>query len=491
MSVNQNELPLIPGYTVHELLGKGGMAAVYLATQQSLNRKVAIKILMDFGDEKAEQRFFYEARTVAALHHPHIIVVHDVARLADGKPYLAMEYLPGGDLTRLKGQPQTVDYALDLVRQVAEALGVVHQKGIVHRDIKPANILFRHDGSVVLSDFGIAKELALDTEMTTAGVSVGSPAYSSPEQIFGETLDPRSDIYSMGVVLLELLMGRNPFKGANYAETVVNHTERALPELAPLREDCQALLSRMLAKDPDGRYPTVEAMLQDLNLALSRSTGDATALRPAATRPSSGVPALMPLLGGNKTIAGVLAGLVLVVVLFLSLYESPADKEIKHLLQQAELRIDSGNLIEPEFENARYFYNQVLTIDPDNDDAQDGLADINALLVERYLALGAERFEQKRLGAPQGDNAVFFYRQVLDLDSGNRAAHEGLQRVVQEYTTLANEAFNKKDYAAGLRYVSAGLDVAPDNADLLALKAQYKNMSNPLKRFFNNVLKPD
>ncbi|WLQ16298.1 protein kinase [Hahella aquimaris] len=483
------EFPDIPGYTIHKLLGKGGMAAVYLATQESLNRKVAIKILTEFGDESAERRFFSEARTVAGLRHPHIIVVHDVARLEDGKPYITMEYVSGGDLTLLKGRPQKPEYVLDIVRQVAEALKIVHDKGVIHRDIKPANILFHSDDSIVLTDFGIAKDTAINTDMTIAGYSVGSPSYSSPEQAYGKPLDARSDIYSLGVVFLELLVGRNPFKGSNYTETIVNHTEKPTPDLSDVPESCREIIARMLAKNPEDRYANADALLADLRRALTDD--DATLVRNAAPQ-TSGLAAgsLRPIdyLTKNKLIAGGLMGAMLAVVLFFGLYESETDKKINALLQQAESRIAANSLIEPEFDNAQYFYNQVLSIDPGNDDALNGLKEIDERLVDRYLTLAAERFEQRRLTIPAGDNAVFYYRKVLGMDSDNQLAQDGLKRVVSEYIAMANDAFNRKEYGKGLRYVDSGLNVEPDNQELQSLKSQYEKLSNPIKRFFNNVL---
>lgn len=199
----------IPGYSVQGRLGRGGMAEVYLATQESLHRQVAIKVLQRLDDEAFAKRFIKEAHLVASLHHPAIITIHDIGRLADGRPYIAMEFVAGGDLAQHRGERFEPQRALTLIRQIASALVVVHDKGMIHRDIKPANILFREDGTAVLSDFGIAKELALDSDLTQHDVAVGSPAYSSPEQAQCLPLDPRSDIYSLGVIFLELLIGTN------------------------------------------------------------------------------------------------------------------------------------------------------------------------------------------------------------------------------------------------------------------------------------------
>ena len=152
-----NQPMAINGYTIHSLLGKGGMAEVYLATQDSLRRKVAIKVLLSTDDDSFNQRFINEGHIVASLNHPAIITIYDINQLADGRYYLAMEFIGGGDLAQYKGQAFDPLRALAIIKQLAEGLAVIHERGLVHRDIKPANILFRHGDNVVITDFGIPK----------------------------------------------------------------------------------------------------------------------------------------------------------------------------------------------------------------------------------------------------------------------------------------------------------------------------------------------
>ncbi len=242
----------LPGYTLLRPLAEGGMAEVFLATQHSLGREVAVKIMKD-GDASLAERFQREARLVATLNHSHIVHIYDVGRLADGRPYLSMELLPGGDLRqRIRAGLAAADI-LRMLRQLADGLQTVHERGIVHRDIKPANILFRANGDAVLSDFGIAKEAGVDTELTQAGTVVGSPSYSSPEQIGAKVLDGRSDLYSLGVVLVEMLLGHNPFRGPDYAGTMINQLQMSPPALPAGLAPWQPIVDRLLAKQPAQR----------------------------------------------------------------------------------------------------------------------------------------------------------------------------------------------------------------------------------------------
>ena len=233
ITVIHSSEPKIPGYSISELIGEGGMAKVYLATQESLERTVALKILlpsMMAVDSTISERFLKEGRIVAQLNHPNIVTVYDIGK-ASSFYYMAMEYINGGTLKDRLENDISIQDPLDIIRQIAKALGYAHQHDVVHRDVKPANILFREDGSVVLSDFGIAKALTSHTNLTMPGVTAGTPHYMSPEQARGEPVDSRCDLYSLGVVFYEILTREKPFSADDPFATVMCHISTPIPKL--------------------------------------------------------------------------------------------------------------------------------------------------------------------------------------------------------------------------------------------------------------------
>jgi len=242
----------IPGYRILRKLGAGGMATVFLAIQESLGREVAVKLLSPSlaADPLATERFLREGRIAARLAHRHIVGVHDVG-IHEGQPYLLMEYMPGGSVPT-EDALAPAD-ALAIVQQVALALDHAHREGVVHRDIKPENILRRADGSHALGDFGIARAANADSALTQEGLAIGTPYYMSPEQIQGQPLDGRSDLYSLGVVLHQLLTGRLPYVGTADVAVGIQHVHAPLPKLPPPLAACQPLLDLLLAKRPQDR----------------------------------------------------------------------------------------------------------------------------------------------------------------------------------------------------------------------------------------------
>jgi serine/threonine-protein kinase len=256
-------------YQVVRKLGAGGMANVYLAEDQELGRRVAIKILNDrhANDEQFVERFRREAKNAAALSHPNIVSIYDRGE-AEGSYYIAMEYLDGRSLKELivSRGPAPITVAVEYARQILQALRFAHRHGIVHRDIKPHNVLVDADGRVKVTDFGIAR--AGTSQMTEAGSIVGTAQYLSPEQARGTNVDQRSDVYSLGIVLYELLTGTVPFTGDTPVEIAMKHlstiAEPPSTRRPDIPRDLDLIVMRALAKDPNDRYQSAEEMDADL-----------------------------------------------------------------------------------------------------------------------------------------------------------------------------------------------------------------------------------
>ena len=457
----------IPGYRLHKRLGKGGMAEVYLATQLSLDREVAVKVLLRTEDAAFTERFIQEGHIVASLRHPAIITIHDIGQIADGRHYLAMEYLGGGDLAQHRGIVFSPSRALDIIRQLAGGLAVVHDGGLVHRDVKPANILFRDDGSVVLTDFGVAKAVELDNQLTHFGIADASPAYSSPEHAQCQPLDARSDIYSLGVILAEMLTGTNPFRASSYPQTVLNHLQMPLPQLPPALAPYQPLLDRMLAKQPDERFGNCRELLAAID-TLTEPDMDQTRIAPAAfieaptrrRRRRRGI--------GRWAVIGA-ALIVTVAALAAGGYQWLQYSRINDYLTRAEARLDEGQLTAPAFDNADYYYRQALRLDSDNVEALDGIRRVLDARIAQALELAAQRLANDQLLQPAEDSAVHYYQQVLGWLPENEVARNGLVQVSERYVELAEAAYGRREFALALEYIQQGLEATPDYAPLLAL----------------------
>jgi serine/threonine-protein kinase len=261
---------VISHYRIIERIGAGGMAVVYKAEDISLKRLVALKLLSPAltRDDEAKERFVREAQAASAMDHPNICTVHEIDEIPDGQLFISMSYYEGGTLKdKIHGGPLKREDAADIAVQVAQGLAEAHEKGIIHRDIKPANIMMTAKGQVKIMDFGLAK-LSEGERLTEIGVPMGTVAYMSPEQAKGEDIDHRTDIWSLGVVLYEMVSGRPPFKGGN-AQAIIYSILNVDPlPVTNIRPDIDLRLERIinkaLSKAPDSRYQNVGALLADL-----------------------------------------------------------------------------------------------------------------------------------------------------------------------------------------------------------------------------------
>lgn len=448
----------IPGYRILRQLGRGGMATVYLAIQQSVDREVALKIMSPqlLADPNFGERFLREARIAAKLHHRHVVGVHDVGKHGDTH-YIAMEYLAGGPILRKDGQPRDVVFALRVVREIATALAYAHAKGFVHRDIKPDNILLRDDGSSALTDFGIARASDSATRMTRTGAVIGTPHYMSPEQARGRTIDGRADLYSLGVVLYELLVGRVPFHAEDSLAVGIMHITEPPPVLPEALSALQPMLDVLLAKKPEERYQTGEEManaIREYEVAIARgelpslvlpSRAEADAIManvptrietprvaaPAAREPASPPTRQEPSLGDTSYVdtadrrhhryAGAASaaaresvrrrfpwGALFVTVLLAAggaaawyyqdrLRALVPSTELNTLLADADRARAAGRLAGAEPDSALALYRAVLALDPDNTQALAGVRAVGeALAADAGAALDAGDIERAR-----------------------------------------------------------------------------------------------
>lgn len=269
-----SKFPEIPGYRIKKKLGEGGMANVYLGVQENLSRMVAVKVLNMgiFSSPRLAKRFVKEAKTLSQLVHPHIVTIYDVGKV-DRNYYIVMEYLQDS-LKEVINKRRKIppEESLPMVNQVADALFYAHENGIIHRDIKPDNILFRKDGTPVVLDFGIAKHLDSDTKLTRTGISVGTPQYMSPEQCNAERVDGRSDIYSLGVVLFEMLTGKPPYVSTTTMGVVMQHLHDPVPKLPENLTAYQPIIDKMMVKDRKRRLRSRNSLNNLIKELLNQNT---------------------------------------------------------------------------------------------------------------------------------------------------------------------------------------------------------------------------
>lgn len=450
----------IPDYSIESQLGSGGMAHVYRARHLRLDRLVALKVMhpeLSLRDSDFSQRFLREARISADLNHPNIVQVYDVSQYHDIH-YIAMEFVDGGDLKERLRQPVSREELQRIVVQIAEALDVAHARGYIHRDIKPANILFRRTGEALVSDFGIARAIHAESRMTQAGDVLGTPTYMSPEQASGKTLDGRTDLYSLAVMIFEILTGRVPYDGDSSLTIAIKHVNDPIPVLPEPLRAVQPFIDRAMAKHPDDRFSSgaeLSSMLQDaldqltaadvnatqtlLLLSVEEEQGrilQTTEVRSAAATTKANVfnrnggttvVIRSPILG-VKPKWWALAALMLVLVLVAGLWQATSSlsaaerSRIRVLLAVAQEDIGAGRLYHPFSNSALDKYQTALTISPDHPAT---LAAVRAF-EQRLLQLSSEA--QQR-----GDWALAqeYAEKALLLDPASSGASERLEEMVE------------------------------------------------------------
>ncbi len=255
------ETRAVPGYRVLRKIGEGGMAKVYLAERESDGLQLVLKVLDPSlrRDEVFRKRFIQEHKLISSFENEHVAKIFDQG-FSGEHPFIAMEYFPGGDLKVRLLERMTALGALRLTSQIAKALDAIHAHGIIHRDLKPQNILFRENGRPAIVDFGLAKDLSVESSLTMHGELLATPRYMSPEQCMGLPVDQRSDLYSLGVIFVEMLLGQRVFDAENAAGLIYQHVHGPVPQLPGKLSGYQPIVNRMLAKKPADRFQTAREL---------------------------------------------------------------------------------------------------------------------------------------------------------------------------------------------------------------------------------------
>jgi eukaryotic-like serine/threonine-protein kinase len=254
----------IRGHRCIRQVGSGGMCKIYLAESERAGAMVVLKVFSQVPDVSERlvgfDRFIQEYEIVAGLNHPNIVRIYDLG-IADDHAYIAMEHFPAGDLRARMKTPLAARTAVHFLAQIASALDAIHAVGVLHRDLKPANVMLRVDGTLCLIDFGLAKANELEAELTGSREIFGTPYYMSPEQGHAELIDTRSDLYSLGVVFYEMLIGRKPYTGSTAMEVIYKHKRAELPPIDPQYAAYEPILRRLLAKEPVDRFQSARELL--------------------------------------------------------------------------------------------------------------------------------------------------------------------------------------------------------------------------------------
>ncbi len=384
------------------------MATVFLAIQESLDREVAIKVMDPKMADDASfcDRFLKEGKIVAQLsNHPDIVTVYDIGRSGDHY-YMAMEYIPGPNLKDRIYNNDNPKQPLLVLRQVASALEMAHSKGFIHRDVKPANILFKENGDAVLSDFGIAKAVQADTQLTAIGYAVGTPEYMSPEQAMGQAVDARADLYCLGVVLYEMLAEKKPYVGQDPFSTALMHINNPIPDLPVEWATYQPLLNSLMAKDREKRFQSAEQVIQEIDgylinatqaataVALSKANNHAVSAADKKTLSRNSRTPLYASLGGVMILALSGAGYyflngpsvvnstgekkILISKPVAKVLNEQEQKNVIRLLEVAEAHMSIGRYKQPPGSNAMETFEMILEIDPENPTAREGLQSIQS-----------------------------------------------------------------------------------------------------------------
>jgi serine/threonine protein kinase len=464
----------IPGYSVLRTLGAGGMATVYLAVQESLEREVALKVMAPVLAANADfcEQFLKEGRITAKLSHPHLVTVHDIGSYR-GTYYMASEYLSAGSLRERLESGVGVYEAINIAHDLASGLTYAHEMGFVHRDVKPGNILFRSSGAAVLADFGIAKAIKSISSATIAGTAIGTPDYMSPEQAQASPVDGRTDIYSLGAVLFEMLAGRKPYVANDPYAVALRHVTDPVPTLPESLAWLQPLIDQTMAKDREQRFATGDAFMAACDALLREHPIAPTSERRSGRRRVPG--AIAGGAGGAPAnelqrswqpprwalpLALALAFVVVATIAWRWLRPPAPPPSVVTPSTTPSTVPRIATPAEPPTDSV--------------DTAGLSRLDTPALLARagKYLDDGFKSGLGEKFGYPAGDNAIDLFREVLKREPANAAATQGLARIAAFYERGARSALDRGLNTGADELIEKGLRAAPTSEGLLKLKSE-------------------
>ncbi len=470
----------IPGYKIEREIGKGGMATVYLAVQESLNRSVVLKILDQSSRASGgdmTQRFIDEGRIIASMHHPNIVTIFDIG-VAGEELYISMEYVHGGDLKQRMQSHVSPKTALDIVAKIGSALSSAHTHNVIHRDVKPANILFRDEDTPLLTDFGIAKQTDQELDLTSTGIFLGSPNYVSPEQADAKRVDGRSDIYSLGCIFYEMLTGYKPYHSDSVIDIVIQHKTSPVPTLPEKLSVYQPLLNQMMAKNLDERFATAETMVVSVKKLQAVVDNDQLVTDFDVTGLSD---------KKQKTKKKTKLVLMILLVLSATFFFSLQFVEIK--LKTSTVKIDkvstntvlpttttkSGNLAEQTLETIQDSGDVNLS---ETEETKTQQQPVSEEVTSALAWLGKKSLDEYKLTYPDKDNAYYYFSRLLELQPDNHKAYDGILAIAERYAILAERSLANNEIDKTQSYINIGLQINPQNEALLSMKSLLSGQKN-------------
>ena len=414
-----------------------------------------------------------EGRIIASLSHPNIITIFDIG-VANNMFYISMEYVQGGDLKQRLELPMSDDESLDILAKISNALNEAHKHGIVHRDVKPANILFRDSATPLLTDFGIAKEVDNEHDLTSTGIFLGSPNYVSPEQADGLKIDGRADIHSVGCIFYEMLTGEKPYTSTSVIDIVIQHKQAPIPQLPEELSEYQDLLNGMMAKDRDKRIPDAETLVQKIEKVQrkhKKHTLDIDII--------GGWGQLDPV-KRDKRGKQILVGMLLLGLILFSTLEymdiqlkTPASNtaaaSTQTVLSESQVSIPTAI----QTQNTSTQTTPISVPPPQEAEPGPELDEV----ISALIWLGNKSLDELKLTYPPKDNAYYYFNRLLEMNPGNDIAIKGIYSIAEQYAVLAEQAMVNNELDKTSSYVDIGLKIDPNNQALLSLKQFVQNVS--------------